>query len=132
MSELPRSPACAWPNTLVILYTFLGWGLGVWLLTSGHWMLNVAGVLLTAHALIFSGYLIHECVHHSIFEGLRPNDRLGLLLSWLNGACLADYQRLKKKHLRHHTDRLDVVTFDYRAALSAAPRWIRHSVLVLE
>lgn len=132
MSELPRSPACAWPNTLVILYTFLGWGLGVWLLTSGHWMLNVAGVLLTAHALIFSGYLIHECVHHSIFEGLRPNDRLGLLLSWLNGACLADYQRLKKKHLRHHTDRLDVVTFDYRAALGATPRWIRHSVLALE
>jgi fatty acid desaturase len=132
MSEPPRSPTCAWPNTLVILYTFLGWGLGVWLLTSGHWMLNVAGVLLTAHALIFSGYLIHECVHHSIFEGLRPNDRLGLLLSWLNGACLADYQRLKKKHLRHHTDRLDVVTFDYRAALGATPRWIRHSVLALE
>ena len=132
MSELPRSPTCAWPNTLVILYTFLGWGLGVWLLTSGHWMLNVAGVLLTAHALIFSGYLIHECVHHSIFEGLRPNDRLGLLLSWLNGACLADYQRLKKKHLRHHTDRLDVVTFDYRAALGATPGWIRRGVLALE
>ena len=119
-------------NALVILYTFLGWGCGVWLLTSGHWMLNVAGVLLTAHTLIFSGYLIHECVHHSIFDGLRSNDRLGVLLSWLNGACLADYQRLKKKHLRHHTDRLDVVTFDYRAAVRALPRWLQRCLLALE
>jgi fatty acid desaturase len=121
-----------WPNAVVILYTFLGWGLGVWLLTSGHWLLNAAGVVLTAHTLIYSAYLIHECVHHTLFEGLRPNDRLGVLLSWLNGACLADYQRLKKKHLRHHADRLDVVTFDYRAALGAAPNWIRQCALALE
>jgi fatty acid desaturase len=119
-------------NALVILYTFMGWGLGVWLLTSAHWLLNVAGVALTAHALICSAYLIHECVHHTIFAGVRPNDRLGILLSWLNGASLADYQRLKKKHLRHHADRLDVVTFDYRAALRATPRWIQQCVLALE
>jgi len=121
-----------WPNAVVILYTFLGWGLGIWLLTSGHWLLNAAGVVLTAHTLIYSAYLIHECVHHTLFDGLRPNDRLGVLLSWLNGACLADYQRLKKKHLRHHADRLDVVTFDYRAALGATPNWIRQCALALE
>ncbi len=132
MSQLPRSPADAWPNILVILYTFLGWALGVWLLTSGHWALNAVGVVLTAHTLIYSGYLIHECVHHTVFQGMRPNDRLGILLSWLNGACLADYQRLKKKHLRHHADRLDVVTFDYRAALKATPRWMRRCTLGLE
>ena len=89
-------------------------------------------MVLTAHTLISSAYLIHECVHHTLFEGLRPNDRLGVLLSWLNGACLADYQRLKKKHLRHHADRLDVVTFDYRAALGATPNWIRQCALALE
>jgi fatty acid desaturase len=119
-------------NALAILYTFLGWGLGVWLLTSAHWMLNGVGVLLTAHTLICSAYLIHECVHHTIFQGVRPNDRLGVLLSWLNGASLADYQRLKKKHLRHHADRLDVVTFDYRAALRSTPRWMQQCVLALE
>jgi fatty acid desaturase len=132
MTQLHRSSSHAWPNLLVIFYTFLGWAIGVYLLTSGHWMLNVLGVVLTAHTLIYSGYLIHECVHHSLFEGARPNDRLGILLSWLNGACLADYQRLKKKHLRHHADRLDVVTFDYRAALNSTPRWIGQSVLALE
>lgn len=132
MNQPPRSSACAWPNALMILYTFGGWMLGVWLLTSGHWTLNAFGVLLVAHTLICSGYLIHECVHNNVFEGVRANDRLGAQLSWLNGACLADYQRLKKKHLRHHADRMDVVTFDYRAALRATPRWMQRSVLALE
>ena len=121
-----------WPNVLVILYTFFGWGLGVYLLTSVQPLLNVIGVLLTTHTLIYSGYLIHECVHYSALESLRANDRLGMLLSWLNGACLANYQRLKKKHLRHHADRLDVVTFDYRAALKASPAWMQRAVLALE
>jgi fatty acid desaturase len=121
-----------WPNLLAIAYTFAGWGLGIYLLTSVQPVLNVIGVLLTAHALIYSGYLIHECVHHSALASFQANDRLGMLLGWLNGACLADYQRLKKKHLRHHADRLDVVTFDYRAALRASPAWIQRAVLALE
>jgi fatty acid desaturase len=132
MSAVLRPLRRTWPNLLVILYTFFGWGLGVYLLTSVQPLLNVIGVLLTAHTLIYSGYLIHECVHYSALESLRANDRLGMLLSWLNGACVADYQRLKKKHLRHHADRLDVVTFDYRAALKASPAWMQRAVLALE
>lgn len=132
MSAVSEPLQRTWPSLLVIAYTFLGWGLGVYLLTSAQPLLNVIGVLLTAHTLIYSGYLIHECVHHSALESLRANDRLGMLLSWLNGACLADYQRLKKKHLRHHADRLDVVTFDYRAALRASPAWTQRAVLALE
>jgi fatty acid desaturase len=76
--------------------------------------------------------LIHDCVHHAIFSAARSNDRLGVLLSWINGACAASYLRLKKKHLRHHSDRLDVVTFDYRAILRKMPRWARQVVLALE
>jgi fatty acid desaturase len=132
MMRLFRQGARAWPHVLVIGYTVLGWAGGVWLLMQGSAPLNVLGVLLTAHTLVYSGYLIHECVHHSVFVSISANDRLGVLMSWLNGACLADYARLKKKHLRHHSDRLDVVTFDYRAALRAAPGWVRGSVLALE
>src|SRR5262249_58931557 len=102
--------AAAWPNLLVISYTLIGWALGLWLLTRPEIPLNIAGVLLTSHTLVYSGYLIHECVHQTIFLRAGPNDLLGMLMSWLNGSCLADYQRLKIKHLRHHTDRLDVVT----------------------
>ena len=132
MSRLFRQAGGAWPNLLTVAYTFAGWAAGVWMLTLPWISLNAAGVLLAAHALIISAYLIHECVHQTIFAAPVANDRLGALCGWLNGACLANYAGLKKKHLRHHADRLDVVTFDYRAALNATPRWVRKTVLALE
>src|SRR5271167_1938256 len=122
----------SWPNWLAIAYTLLGWTAGVWLLTRNEIILDILGVLLTAHALICSAYLIHDCAHHAVFSTASGNDRLGAVMSWINGACLADYGRLKKKHLRHHSDRLDVVTFDYRAALHRAPAWVRRIILALE
>ena len=77
----------AWPNVVIVLYTFVGWALGVSLLAASHPGLNVIGVLLTAHTLICSAYLIHECIHHTVFESIRPNDRLGMLLQqWRNTA----------------------------------------------
>ncbi len=131
MSSLFRRSG-AWPNAVMIAYTIMGWAFGVWLLTRPEITLNVVGVLLTAHTLICSGYMIHECAHQNVFARIASNDRLGILMGWLNGACVADYQRLKMKHLRHHTDRLDVVTFDYRAVLKSGPVWIRRGVLALE
>jgi fatty acid desaturase len=132
MSLRFRYPDAVVPNVLAIAYTVLGWPLGVWLLTRPEATLNALGVLLTAHALVYSGYLLHDCAHHAIFTTAAANDRLGVLMSCVNGACVAHYQRLKKKHLRHHADRLDVVTFDYRAALERAPAWGRRTVLALE
>jgi fatty acid desaturase len=122
----------AWPNWLIIAYIVIGWPAGIYMLTRPEIALNVVGVLLTAHALVYSAYVIHDCAHHAIFATASGNDRLGIVMSWINGACLANYGRLKKKHLRHHSDRLDVVTFDYRAALNHTPAWIRQLVLALE
>jgi fatty acid desaturase len=127
-----RGFARQWPTVLVVSYTLVAWPTGIWMLTRPEIWLNLIGVLLVAHALIYSAYLIHDCAHHAVFAGASANDRLGVLMSWINGACLADYQRLKKKHLRHHSDRLDVVTFDYRAALRAAPIWVTRGMLALE
>jgi fatty acid desaturase len=132
MSRIFRHRVSPWPHLAVVAYTLFGWAVGVYLLVRPQTGLNLIGVLLLAHALIYSGYLIHECAHHSILRTAAANDRLGMLMSWLNGACLADYQRLKTKHLRHHADRLDVVTFDYRAALRAMPGWVQKSALALE
>jgi fatty acid desaturase len=130
----PSSPRTGreWPNLLVMSYTLAGWPAGIWMSTRPEIWLNALGVLLTAHTLIFSGYLIHDCAHHAIFPSRSANDRLGVVMSWLNGACLASYARLKTKHLRHHSDRVDVVTFDYRAALRRLPGWARRVVLALE
>ena len=121
----------AWRNGLAIGYTLAAWCGGLWMLTRPTGTLNALGVMLVAHALVYSAYLIHECVHHAAFASASANDRLGMLMSWINGACIASYARLKKKHLRHHSDRLDVVTFDYRAALRRTP-WLQRGVLALE
>ncbi|MGA2777103.1 MAG: fatty acid desaturase [Steroidobacteraceae bacterium] len=132
MQGIFRRDDGALPNLAVILYTLIGWAAGIWLLTLPALWLNALGVVLTAHTLIYSAYLIHDCSHHAVFRGAAANDRLGLVMSWINGACLASYVGLKKKHLRHHSDRLDVVTFDYRAALNGCPRWLRRVVIALE
>ncbi len=121
-----------WRSALAIGYTLGAWSGGLWMLTRPAVALNALGVLLVAHALIYSAYLIHECIHHAAFATASANDGLGVLLSWVNGACIANYVRLKKKHLRHHSDRLDVVTFDYRAALCRMPAWVRGGMLALE
>jgi len=132
MSGIFRRADGALPNLLVISYTVFGWPVGILLLLQPQWIWNCVGVLLTAHTLIYSGYLIHDCAHHAIFKSAAANDRLGRLMTWINGACLANYAGLKKKHLRHHSDRLDVVTFDFRAALGRFPVWLRRTVLALE
>ena len=132
MNQPARRSDRKWPTVLAVSYTLIGWPSGIWMLTLPPVWLNAVGVLLIAHSLVYSAYLIHDCVHHAVFSGARGNDRLGVLLSWINGACAASYARLKKKHLRHHSDRLDVVTFDYRAVLRQMPGWARRSVLALE
>jgi fatty acid desaturase len=132
MSGIFRAKDGALPNLLVISYTVLGWPTGIVLLLQPQWAWNCLGVLVTAHALVYSGYLVHDCAHHAIFKSAAANDRLGILMTWINGACLANYAGLKKKHLRHHADRLDVVTFDYRATLCRFPAWLRRAVLALE
>jgi fatty acid desaturase len=132
MSRFIRWTRRQWPSLVVITYTVIGWPVGIVLLTRPEVGLNALGVLLTAHTLICSAYLIHDCAHNAIFASRTANDRLGVLMSWINGACLADYGRLQKKHLRHHSDRLDVVTFDYRGVLQSAPVWVRRGMLALE
>ena len=132
MSATIRRILREWPTLLAICYTLTAWPFGIWMMSRPEIGLNALGVLLTTHSLIYSAYLIHDCAHHAIFATTAGNDRLGVLMSWINGACLANYQRLKKKHLRHHADRLDVVTFDYRAALNRSPGWVRRGVLALE
>lgn len=120
------------PNIAALTYATLGWVVGVALLTSPHAVLAAVGVLLVAHALTTGAYLVHDCAHGAIFGSARANDRMGAALCWLSGAAIADYAALKEKHLRHHADRLDVVSFDYRAVLRASPQWVRALVQALE
>lgn len=114
-----------WPNALVFGYAFGGYACGLWLLAAPSWPLNVAGVLLTTHALVIAAYLIHECAHNTLFAANRHNAMFGEVLSWLVGAGYGRYEDIRHKHFRHHVDRADVVAFDFRPLLVQRPRLLR-------
>ena len=130
--KLFRSPAGVWPNTLALSYTLVGYATGVWLLTLPPWWLNLLGVLLTGHALVYAAYYIHEFAHQSIFRTAEANNRWGTVMTWITGSCYAPFAALRRKHMRHHLDRADVVTLDYKALLARSPRWAQRLVLALE
>ncbi len=127
-----RNPQGAWANIAAIAYSLLGYGAGIALMAVQPWYANLAGVLLTGHALIISAYLLHEFAHQSIFRSADANNRWGTLMSWINGSCYAPFQALRRKHMRHHIDRADVLTFDYKAFMKASPRWFRQLVIAAE
>jgi fatty acid desaturase len=120
------------PNFAALLYAASGYGAGLWLITAPSLAANLLGTLLVAHTLVIAAYFIHEFAHGSIFAKPRVNDKAGEIAAWVTGACFASYTGLKEKHLRHHAERLDVVTFDYRDFLRRQPGWVMRLVLALE
>ncbi|HZP88191.1 MAG TPA: fatty acid desaturase [Burkholderiales bacterium] len=127
-----RSPHGAVANMLALGYALIGYPVGVVLLIADAWALNVVGVLLTAHTLVIAAYLIHEFAHQSIFRTADANARWAEIMSWIVGSCYVPFATLRRKHMRHHLDRADVFTFDYKAFLRRAPAGFTRAVLVLE
>ena len=127
-----RTPDGAAPNIAALAFTLLGYGLSVWALTLPSGVFNLLGFAGLTLTLIWSAYFIHEFAHQAIFRSAEANERWGTLMSWLNGACYARFAGLRRKHMRHHVERADVVTFDSRGFLLASPAWFRRGVLALE
>ncbi len=127
-----RHPGAALPNAAALGVTLLGWPVGVALLTASSWALNIAGFALVVLALVWSAYFIHEFAHQAIFRSAEANARWGTLMTWINGSCFAPFADLRRKHMRHHVERADVVTFDARGFLLRSPAWFRRTVLALE
>lgn len=119
-------------NSLAMAYALGGYLFGFSLLFAGNGWLNAAGTLLLGHAMVVAAYLIHEFAHGTIFANPKANERAGELCSWLCGSCYAGFQDLRRKHMRHHVDRADVITFDTKAFLNNGPAWLRRLVLALE
>jgi fatty acid desaturase len=127
-----RNPNGTWLNVTALAYTLIGYGAGIAMLMAEPWWVNLIGVLLTGHALIYAAYFIHEFAHQSIFKSAAANNRWGTLMTWLTGSCYATFGALRRKHMRHHIDRADVVTFDYKDFLRRSPQWVTKFVLALE
>lgn len=110
-----------WPYSLALAYVASAYFGGFALLIAGPLYLWLPAVLLVGHGMVIAAYLIHDCAHNALFAESTSNARLGELLSWISGACYGSYQNMRLKHVRHHVDRADVVSFDYRTFLKAHP-----------
>lgn len=120
------------PNTLAFSLAIFGYATGVWMLFSDNWWVNAAGVLLTAQSLIISAYLLHEFSHWSIFKKPTINRRWGILMGWINGSCYSTFEEVRSKHMHHHVDRADVLTFNVQHLMRDLPKVARNTIKILE
>lgn len=132
ISHYFRYPDGVVPNVMALAIVLLGYPLGVALLVQPFWPVQAAGVALVTLSLVWSAYFIHEFSHQAIFKAPQANARWGTLMSWINGSCYARFDDLRRKHMRHHVERADVITFDIQGFLRSRPAWFRNLVLALE
>lgn len=119
-------------NAIALAYTALGYGSGVALILLPNGWLNVLGVLLLTHSLVYSAYFSHEFMHGTIFSSRRGNEIGGTFTLWLNGGCYARFDDLALRHIAHHVDRVDFSAFDLAEAIQKLPKPLRWAVLGLE
>jgi fatty acid desaturase len=127
-----KSTESVLPNSLVFSFAIVGYALGLVMLFSNLWFINVMGVLLTAQALIISAYLLHEFSHWSIFKAPETNRRWGVLMTWINGSCYSTFEEIRSKHMHHHVDRADVLTFNVQHLMRDMPSFARNIIKILE
>ena len=120
------------PNILALSFAIFGYVIGVTMLFSHFWLINIMGALLTAQALIISAYLLHEFSHWSIFKKPDINRNWGILMSWINGSCYSTFEEIRSKHMHHHVDRADVLTFNVQHLMRNMPKFFRYIIIALE
>jgi fatty acid desaturase len=121
-----------WPNIAALSITLIGYPAAIALLVQQNGGLKAVGCALLCLSLIWSAYYIHEFAHQAIFRTADANRRWGTLMTWMNGSCYASFDGLRRKHMRHHVERADVITFDVQDFLRRSPPWFRKLVLALE
>ncbi|MFU8813996.1 MAG: fatty acid desaturase family protein [Pseudomonadales bacterium] len=122
LRTLLRDPTSLWPNTIAMGYILLAYGGGWWALFQDSIWLFALGVVALAHGMTIAGYLMHDCGHNSIFKTNEHNAWLGRWLNVICGTNYGTYEDMRYKHMRHHVDNCEPVTFDYRAWLQRRPR----------
>jgi fatty acid desaturase len=118
-------------NTLVLCWTCAAWLGSFALMGAAAGLLNAAGVVLCAHAMILAAYLIHEAAHQTLFAGRRANVLAGEAMNFIAGSAYASFERIRHMHIRHHLDRADLTCFDFKGLLRRRPA-VRRILQVLE
>ena len=127
-----KTPQSVLPNLIAFSFAIFGYGLGVSLLFVDYWPINLLGVLLTGQSLVISAYLLHEFTHWSIFKTPKANRNWGVLMSWITGSCYSTFEEIRSKHMRHHIDRADVLTFNVQHLMRDLPAFTRNTIKILE
>lgn len=113
------------PNTLAWSYILAAYIIGFYAIMADALIYNLAGTVLLAHSMVISAYFIHECAHDSLFKKNRHNHLFGEIFLWISGASYSDYEAVRHKHVRHHMDRADIVSFDFRTRLLEYPKLLK-------
>lgn len=119
-------------NAIAITYTFVGYSTGIALLICSSVGLNILGVFILTHSLLYSALLSHEFMHSNVFKSRDLNMIFGNLMLWINGGFYYGFKALTLQHIAHHVDRSDIFTFDIPAAIVQQPYLIRQAIFTLE
>lgn len=114
-----RHPDAVAPNLALIGYLLLAYPPALYGLSQPLWF--VPSVLLLANAFVLSAFLLHDCLHNTLFTATAANEKLGKALAWLIGAVYSPYAALRDKHFRHHIERADILAVDYADLLQRHP-----------
>lgn len=129
--SLFRDREAAVANTLVLAWTCAGWLASFALMGTHAVILNIAGVLLCAHAMILAAYLIHEAAHQTLFAALWANAFAGEAMNFIAGSSYASFERIRHMHIRHHIDRADLTCFHFKGLMRRYPG-VRRTLQILE
>lgn len=124
-SLLFRHDDALFPTTLALIYVLSTYFFGFGFILSESLWLNLLGILLLAHSMVIAAYLIHEAAHLSVFKSKNMNLWFAEILLWITGNSYSHFADIQRKHLRHHTDRADIVSFDFRPILEKQPRVLK-------
>jgi len=125
MQNIFRYAGSLGPNLLAMGYVVAAYVGGLILMLVSGLTLNILGLLFFTHAMIIAAYLIHECAHNNIFRENCYHRWLGEFLLWICGASYSHYDDVRYKHMRHHTDKADIVSFDYRTKIIHYPGLVK-------
>ncbi|GIT99484.1 fatty acid desaturase [Sulfurovum sp. TSL1] len=125
ISNLFRSDDALVPNIVAWTYILGTYLFGFSALLADSILYNILGIVFLAHSMVIAAYFIHECAHDSLFKKSHHNHIFGEILLWITGASYSDYEAIKHKHVRHHMDRADIVSFDFRERLLQYPKTLK-------
>ncbi len=124
-SQLFRHDDALLPTIFALVYVLSTYFFGFGFILSESLWLNFLGILLLAHSMVIAAYLIHEAAHLSVFKSKKINRWFAELLLWITGSSYSHFDDIQRKHRRHHTDRADIISFDFRPLLEKHPRVLK-------